>query len=236
MIQKGRHLITFEAVRSKLQATIDEINASEYPRPILTDKMLEPYSENVIEVMSVQTKPYTENDQQQLIDLAAYHKFLGHQKFKDIIRENYSSGRIPKIGDIVIYTPNDKYYVGFVNMIRETTESTGKKSKTKDYVTVVISYLEENGTVYTESSIHKVSNKDVINRLLIDEDMLFGRPYEECMIELETESRIVQEENKRRSKKKIMTVGEYEDMMKMLEKLIKTVNRLDDKIPYHLRF
>ena len=230
VVQKDKHLnIAFEAIRSKLQITIDEMNASGHPRLLLTDEMLAPYNKNAIEVLSVQTKPnQEENAQQELIDLAAYHKFLGHRKFRDLIRDKYFTDRIPKVGDTVICKKDNEYCIGFVNMVRETAEKT---FNLKRYITIVISYLGENGTLYTECSIHKVLKNGAVNRLAML-DMLFGRPYEECSEELATESKFLQEENKRRSKKKIITVGEYEDMLQMLEKLVDDVRRLNDKIPY----
>lgn len=221
---------SYEDVRSKLAITLDELlSDASCPRPVLTEDAIERYSKNTVKVIS-ENRHYCEDVPERLIDITSYYNFLGHKKFLNIIKNGYSENGVPKPGDLVVYRTSGRHHIGFVNMTRETIDKNFTR-KEESYITIAVSYIGENGSPYTEAYINKVFKKNAFTRLSSD-GLTFGRPFESCLNDFLTERKLAEDEYKRRAKKKVMTVGEYEDMMEMFKTMTETIKAINDKIPY----
>ena len=163
-----------------------------------------------------------------LSEMTAYYRTFGHDEFKKIIKYGYNNVS-PKMGDTVIYYHGGKYHIGFVNELKTTIESSAMR-KSKEYMSVYISYMCEDGTSYSENFLTHAS-KESINVKLIDRNMTFGRPLNECHDEFLKKVAEIEQEEKRRSKRKIMTVGEYEDLMSLVRRMAEDIHDINNKVP-----
>ena len=219
---------SYDDIRKQMEAGMKELMAGKRP----WNECLEHLFDNVIKVNRQEKCCWEWEDiTGRLTELATYYNFLGHDQFKDIIKRNYS-GLSKNIGDVVLYRHKDgRMHVGFINAVKTTVEGSKLLNiREKDYIYVFITYIAADCGYYIENLVFKAPAARM-NTMLLDKGLTFGRPYGKCIADMMHQREKIETDYKRRAKRKVITVGEYEDLMSIIREMAEDIRSINHKMP-----
>ena len=221
--------LSFNDIQTNVQNSIEMIIQAGEHRSSFYEQIIQNTHNKEIKILNKE-QFYCENIPNKIAEICAYYNFIGYKKFLEIINKNYSPNEYPKPGDIIIERKQSgKCHIGFVTSVETFISFNFVKTSFK-YVLIIASFVAEDTSIYTENRAIKLLVKNFTKKLE-EMNISFGRSLDSCLPDLENERHKIENEYKRRQKKKILTVGEYEEMISMIQKLNKNIVEINNKIP-----